>query len=96
MRVGIRLLFGVKGRAPVERSVDVPEGSTVVDATRAAVEVVQDKVCCSPEDVWAIDGITTDAARGRYWFWLLNGRPGPDMPYRHVLRDGDVVEWRYN
>lgn len=96
MRVGIRLLFGSRGRAPLERTVEVPEGSTVVDATRAVVEVVQERVCCSPEDVWAIDGVATDAKHGRHWFWLLNGRPGPDMPYRHQLRDGDVVEWRYN
>ncbi|MEY4672781.1 MAG: hypothetical protein RL148_565 [Planctomycetota bacterium] len=96
MKVTVRLLFGPLPREAVVRTVDVPEGSTVVDATRAAAAVVQDRVCCSKDDVWAIDGVATDVQRERYWYWMLNGRPGPEMPYRHVLQDGDAVEWRYN
>ncbi|TAJ24674.1 MAG: hypothetical protein EPO68_01170, partial [Planctomycetota bacterium] len=95
VRVDVAIDFGAAERTPLRRTVDVPVGSSVVDATRAAVPVDQDWLCCSPRDVWAIDGVEPDARRDRYWFWMLDGRAGPDAPADHVVEDGDAIRWVY-
>lgn len=95
VHVEVAIDFGGE-RAPIERAVDVPVGSSVVDATRAAARVDQDWLCCSPRDVWAIEGVEPDPRNDRYWFWMLDGRAGPDAPADHVVQDGDAIRWIYN
>lgn len=76
--------------------VRVPCGATALDATRAAAHVEQARVCCSDEDVWAIDGLESDTARGGYWSWWLDGALGPGLAHQVTLHDGAQVEWRYS
>lgn len=55
--VVVELDFGSSGRPPLERQVELPRGSTPVDAARALAPVEQDWLCCSGEDVWSISGV---------------------------------------
>lgn len=93
--VRVAIDFGRAGKLPVWREVSVDRGSNVVDATRAVVAVEQDVLCCSPTDVWAIDGVGPDVRHGAYWSWSLNGGAAPDFPVRYVVKEGDAVQWNY-
>lgn len=74
----------------------VRPGATALDATRAVALVRQARVCCSDEDVWAIDGLESDPARGGYWSWWLDGKLGPGFAHQVRVHDGAQVEWRYS
>jgi iron complex transport system substrate-binding protein len=94
VRVELHLDFGgVKPAAT--RTVEVARGATVVDVTRAAFHVDQDWLCCSVDDVWAIDGVGPDARLDRYWFWTLNGKGGPNLPAKHTVEGGETIGWKY-
>ncbi len=94
VRVQLRVDFG--GVKPaVERTVDVARGATVVDVTKAAFLVDQDWLCCSKEDVWAIDNVGPDARLDRYWFWTIDGKGGPNLPAKHVVEGGETIGWKY-
>lgn len=95
IRVSVTIDFGALERPRVCRDVRVPRGGDVVDATREVLAVEQDRVCCSDEDVWSIGGVGPDVRTGAYWFWKLDGRPGPNLPARYLLDEGDAVLWTY-
>lgn len=96
LRVAVAIDFGPAARPPLQGEVHVPPGSTPVDAARALTEVEQDWLCCSPDDVWSIGGQDPDARLDRYWFWRLDGHPGPVAPASHVLSGGERIEWVYD
>jgi iron complex transport system substrate-binding protein len=96
VQVTLRVDFGALQRAPIEKQVSLPRGSNVVDATRKVAEVEQDWLCCSKDDVWAIDGVAPDTRLDRYWMWKLDGRMGPNFPVKHVLSEGERIEWVYS
>ncbi|NUP97340.1 MAG: ABC transporter substrate-binding protein, partial [Planctomycetaceae bacterium] len=96
VQVTLRVDFGALQRAPIEKQVSLPRGSNVVDATRKVAEVEQDWLCCSKDDVWAIDGVGPDTRLDRYWMWKLDGRMGPNFPVKHVLSEGERIEWVYS
>jgi hypothetical protein len=74
----------------------VPPGATALDATLAVARVQQARVCCSDEDVWAIDGLESDPSRCGYWSWWLDGELGPGLAHQVVVHDGARVEWRFS
>ena len=96
VHITLRVDFGGVGRPALERQVTLPRGSNVVDATRRVAEVEQDWLCCSKDDVWAIGGVGPDTCLDRYWMWKLDGRMGPNFPVKHVLSEGERIEWVYS
>lgn len=96
IRVDVAIDFGPTGRAPLGAEVLLPAGSTPIDAARALTEVEQDWLCCSDDDVWSIGGLDPDARLDRYWFWRVDGVPGPVAPSAHVLSSGERIEWVYD
>lgn len=95
IRVTLAIDFGRAERPRIEREIEIAAGSNVVDATRAVAPVEQDRLCCSPEDVWSIDGVGPDVRHQAYWYWKLDGRPGPNFPAKYVVAAGDRIEWIY-
>lgn len=95
VRVTLAIDFGRAERPRIEREIEIAAGSNVVDVTRAVAPVEQDRLCCSPEDVWSIDGIGPDVRHHAYWSWKLDGRSGPNFPAKYVVADGDRIEWIY-
>jgi iron complex transport system substrate-binding protein len=94
VQVTVTIDFG-GARPPQRHEVTVAKGADVVAVTRAAVPVDQDWLCCSPQDVWAIDGVGPDPRLDRYWSWTLDGRGGPDLPARYRIGGGEAIGWRY-
>jgi hypothetical protein len=93
VEVTVEVDFGDRPR--VVRKVAVERGADVVTATRAALPVEQDWLCCSPQDVWSIDGVGPDPRLDRYWSWRLGEAPGPNLPARHRLHGGETIVWNY-
>lgn len=87
--------FGRAGRAPFSALVEVEPGSDAVVATRAALPVEQDVLCCSKDDVWSIGGVGPDVRNHAYWSWRLNGGSAPGMPAKYLVKAGDTIEWKY-
>jgi len=96
VRVSLRIDFGSADKPALEREVTLPRGSNVVDATRRAAVVEQDWLCCSKDDVWSIGGVGPDTRLDRYWMWKLDGALGPNFPVKHVLSEGERIEWIYS
>ena len=96
VRVNLRIDFGPLGRPPIEREVALPRGSNLVDATRKLAPLEQDWLCCSKDDVWSIDGVGPDTRLDRYWMWKKDGALGPNFPVKHLLSDGERIEWIYS
>jgi iron complex transport system substrate-binding protein len=95
VRVAVTIDFGPLAREALRGTVTVPAGATAVDATRALAAVEQDRLCCSPDDVWSIAGIGPDPRLDRCWMWKLGARMGPDLPARYRVVDGDSITWTY-
>jgi len=93
VEVDLQIDFG-GDKPPLQRKVAVPRGASVVAVTRAAVAVEQDWLCCSADDVWAIDGVGPDTRLDRYWSWQLDGQPGPDLPARFTIAGGEKIAWQ--
>jgi iron complex transport system substrate-binding protein len=87
--------FGRAGRAPLRKVVEIESGSDAVEATRAALPVEQDVLCCSSDDVWSIGDVGPDVRNHAYWFWRLNGGAAPAMPAEYFVAAGDTIEWSY-
>ena len=94
VRVELHIDFG-SVKPAIARTVEVARGATVVDVTKAALHVEQDWLCCSKDDVWAIDGVGPDPRLDRYWFWTLNGKGGPNLPAKHTVDGGETIGWKY-
>ena len=71
---------------------EVEAGQTVMQALRSRAEV---ETAYGGRFVQAIDGLGGSAARGRDWFFFVNG-VAPDRGAAEVrLRDGDIAWWDY-
>jgi iron complex transport system substrate-binding protein len=95
VRISLRVDFGPIGRPAVVRELKLPRGTNLVEATRRVCSVEQDWLCCSKDDVWSIDGVGPDTRLDRYWMWNLDGAMGPNFPVKHVVSDGERIEWLY-
>jgi plastocyanin len=87
--------YGPKGKPPLKKSLTLKEGSTVVDATRATVDLKQGFVCCDPKDVETIGGVKCDPENEGWWLYDINGEKGQVSACRYLLADGDRIRWFY-
>ena len=95
IHVQIEVDYGPKAKPSLKKKISLKNGSTVVDATRAAVDLKQGFVCCDPKDVETIGGVKCDPENEGWWLYDINGEKGPVSAYRCLLTDGDKVRWYY-
>jgi len=95
VHVVVEVDFGTDGRESVSRRIRLPHGATVLDATIKAVPTKQGIVCCDPKNVLAIGGVACDPPNKLWWFYYLNGAPGPKAAHLVVVANGDVILWKY-
>ncbi len=72
----------------------VERGTTPKEAVSQVFPILSGKSCCSFREVMAIDGVTIDPSKNRWWVCLLNGSR-KISPHQKRLKAGDKVEWRY-
>jgi len=87
--------FGATGRDPTREQTILPPGASPIEALLEVADVEQRFVSRTAADVWSVEGVATDAEAGLHWEWHLNGRRAPEDAHRYVLKNGDLVTWRY-
>lgn len=71
---------------------EVEAGRTVLQALRSAADV---ETRYGGRFVQAIDGLAGSAARGRDWFYFVNGVAADRGAAEYRLRGGDIAWWDY-
>ncbi len=69
------------------------EGTNVLDATNATVEVENDWYADSAF-VTSIAGVPNDPDAGLWWQYWVNDELGPTAANKYEVEDGDVIAWR--
>jgi len=80
---------------PIEKTVTLPETSTVFDALSASVPVVTSRKFGMDHFVEQIVGIRNDFATDRGWHFEVNGYRSNVPAERYLLKDGDLIKWLY-
>ena len=92
--IELKVDFGPAERPLHAETLHVEKGTTPKEAVSQVFPIQSGKVCCSLRDVYSIDGVKVDPAKGRWWICLLNGSKNV-APSKKKLKRGDVVEWKY-
>ena len=87
--------FKSKTQLPIEKTVTMPEKSTVFDALSATVRVVTSHKFGMDHFVEEIAGIRNDFASDRGWHFEVNGYRSNVPAERYLLKDGDLIKWLY-
>jgi Domain of unknown function (DUF4430) len=95
IEVTVVIDFRSKTQRPIEKTVKIPEKSTVFDALSIAVPVVTSRKFGMDHFVEAIAGIRNDFASDRGWHFEANGYRSNVPAERYLLKDGDLIKWLY-
>ena len=87
--------FGPAGKPAYFQKLQVRDGSTAKQAVLQAFPLEYGAVCCHPEEVKGIDGVSVDPLNNYWWRLKINGTSKKVSPYKTHLKAGDVVEWIY-
>jgi hypothetical protein len=93
--VTITIDFGPVNREGIEKSVTVPEKSTVLDALNIAAPMVTLPRFGMDHFVEEIDGIRNDFASDRGWRFEVNGLRANVPAERYLVKRGDWIKWLY-
>ena len=93
--VQVEVDFGPVDKPGFTKTLELPAGSTVLDATIACDKTEQGFVCCDKENVQSIAGVECDPDQEAWWLYDINGEKGPASPHRLKLYDGDKIRWNY-
>jgi hypothetical protein len=87
--------FRSKTQLPIEKTVTIPEKSTMFDALSAAVPVVTSRKFGMDHFVEEIAGVRNDFATDRGWHFEVNGYRSNVPAERYLVKDGDLIKWLY-
>ncbi|HSE88475.1 MAG TPA: DUF4430 domain-containing protein [Candidatus Binatia bacterium] len=87
--------FRSKTQLPIEKTVTIPDKSTVFDALSATVPVVTSRRFGMDHFVDEIAGIRNDFASDRGWHFEVNGYRSNVPAERYLVKDGDLIKWLY-
>jgi len=93
--VTVSVDFGPADHAAHSGQILIEEGSSPIDALDEVIPMVRGFVTDTGNDVWSVDGVTTDREVGLYWIWKLDGRFASLAPDRYDLKNGDHITWVY-
>jgi hypothetical protein len=97
IEVTVVIDFGLKTKTQlrIEKTVTMPEKSTVFDALSATVPVVTSRKFGMDHFVEEIAGVRNDFASDRGWHFEVNGYRSNVPAERYLLKDGDLIKWLY-
>jgi len=93
--VTIIIDFRSKTQLPIEKTVTIPEKSTMFDALSAAVPVVTSRKFGMDHFVEEIAGVRNDFASDRGWHFEVNGYRSNVPAERYMVKNGDLIKWLY-
>jgi Domain of unknown function (DUF4430) len=95
IEVTVVIDFGLKTQPRIEKTITMPEKSTVVDTLSAAVPVVTSRKFGMDHFVEEIAGVRNDFASDRGWHFEVNGYRSNVPAERYLVKNGDLVKWLY-
>jgi hypothetical protein len=95
IEVTVTIEFGSGERRRSEKSVVVPDKSTVLDALVRLFPVATSRRYGMEHFVEAIDDISNDFAKDHGWHFEVNGYPSNVPAERYLLKNGDWIKWVY-
>ena len=93
--VTIIIDFRSKTQLPIEKTVTIPEKSTMFDALSAAVPVVTSRKFGMDHFVEEIAGVRNDFASDCGWHFEVNGYRSNVPAERYLVKSGDLIKWLY-
>jgi hypothetical protein len=93
--VTITIDFGSAGRQQIQRTVTVPEKTTVVDVLLNRFPVTTSPRYGMEYFVEEIDGVKNDFATDRGWRFEVNGHRSNIPAERYLVKNGDWIKWLY-
>ena len=93
--VTVTVDFGPADQRLVEKTVTVPEKSTVLEVLMISVAVRTSPKYGMEHFVEEIDGIKNDFARDRGWHFEVNGYRSNVPAERYLVKKGDWLKWLY-
>ena len=87
--------FTSKATRRIEKTLTLPDKSTVFDALSVAAPVVTSHKFGMDHFVEEIAGVKNDFASDRGWHFEVNGYRSNVPAERYLLKDGDWVKWLY-
>ena len=87
--------FRSKKQPPIEKTVTIPEKSTMFDALSAAVPVVTSRKFGMDHFVEEIAGVRNDFATDRGWHFEVNGYRSNVPAERYLVKSGDFIKWMF-
>jgi hypothetical protein len=95
IEVTVVIDFRSKTQLPIEKTVTIPDKSTVFDALSATVPVVTSGRFGMDHFVEEIAGIRNDFASDRGWHFEVNGYRSNVPAERYLVKDSDLIKWLY-
>jgi hypothetical protein len=95
IKVTVTVDFGPADQRPFEKTVTVPEKSTVLEALMMSVPVRTSAKYGIEYFVEEIHGISNDFARDRGWHFEVNGYRSNVPAERYLTKHGDWIKWLY-
>jgi Domain of unknown function (DUF4430) len=95
IEVAVVIDFGSKTQLLIEKTMTIPEKSTVFDALSAVVPVVTSHKFGMDHFVEEIAGVRNDFASDHGWYFEVNGYRSNVPAERYLLKDGDLIKWLY-
>lgn len=95
IEVTVTIDFGPADQRSFEKTVTVPEKSTVLEALIISVRVRTSPKYGMEYFVEEIQGISSDFERDRGWHFEVNGYRSNVPAERYLLKSGDWIKWLY-
>jgi hypothetical protein len=95
IEVTVTIDFGPAGQRRCEKTVAVPEKSTVLDALSLLVPVMTSARYGMEHFVEEVDGIRNDFGNDRGWHFEVNGYRANVPAERYLVKGGDWIKWLY-
>ena len=95
IEVTVTIDFSLAGGHRIEKTVAIPEKSTVFDALSNTVPVLTSHKLGMDNFVEEIDGVKNDFASDRGWRFEVNGRRSNVPAERYLVKNGDWIKWLY-
>ena len=95
IQVTLIIDFGPAAKPRREKTIMVPEKSTVLDALSRAAHVITLPRYGMEHFVDAIERVQNDFAADRGWRFEVNGRESNVPADRYLVKEGDWIRWSY-
>jgi len=95
IEVTVTVDFGPAGANQIDKTLTVPEKSTVLDAVLMSVPVVTSARYGMDHFIDEIAGIKNDYASDRGWHFEVNGYRSDVPAERYLVKNGDWIKWLY-